>query len=101
MVTVLVIVGRSVVGATEYGPGPGMLKLIMFGPGVALESRIACRSVSGPLSARLDTVNVASSCRASKRSTRGTGPIEPARRGYLCRTERSSGMGGISGLARG
>jgi hypothetical protein len=48
-----------------------MLKSIVFWPGLALESRIACRSEPAPLSFVLVTSNVLSSSRFSNCSSHG------------------------------
>src|SRR5271157_1876702 len=72
MITGSGIAGRAEVGAIVCTPGPGVLKSIVSGPGVALEASIACRRVSVPDgpdgSTALVTVNVASSSQSSTNS---------------------------------
>jgi hypothetical protein len=59
MVTGLVIWGNSVASEIILTPLPGMLKLTVSAvAGVALASRIACRSEPAPLSLMLVTVKV-------------------------------------------
>ena len=56
IVTPSVLAGSAVAGTIVCTPPPVMLKAIVSGPGLALASRIACRSDPTPLSAVVVTV---------------------------------------------
>src|SRR4029453_14033407 len=58
IVTESEITGNAVEGLIVWGPGPGILKMILSAPRWALESRIACLSEPVPLSPVLVTTNV-------------------------------------------
>ena len=83
MDTGTVIGGRGEARLIVCTPGPGMLKSIVLGPGVALESSIAWRRVVVPFSpngsAALVTVNEASKRRGSTSSRKGTRSLRRTR----------------------
>src|SRR5262245_34376024 len=65
MTTGFEMTGRGDCGWITCGPVPGILKLIVFAPGLELESRIACRSEPSPKSLVLVTVKPESKRRCS------------------------------------